>query len=55
VSALEVLLLHMPFLRDKVRTAEAGEKVDPFSLYFGNRKKAIDFLYQEKLEEYEKK
>ncbi|KAG7357016.1 pyruvate ferredoxin oxidoreductase [Nitzschia inconspicua] len=46
---------HMAFLRDKVRAAEAGEVVGPFSLYFGNRKKAFEFLYQSELEDYEKK
>lgn len=45
---------HMAFLRDHVRAAEEGEKVEPFSLYFGNRKRD-EFLYQEELEEYERK
>ncbi|KAL3907451.1 MAG: hypothetical protein SGILL_008871 [Bacillariaceae sp.] len=46
---------HMAFLRDKVRAAEQGVAVGPFSLYFGNRKRAHEFLYQVELEEYEKK
>lgn len=46
---------HMAFLRDKVRAAEQGEKVGKFSLYFGNRKKAHEYLYQSELERYEKK
>jgi pyruvate dehydrogenase (NADP+) len=46
---------HMAFLRDKVRAAEAGETVGPFSLYFGNRKKAEEYLYQSEFEGYEKK
>jgi sulfite reductase alpha subunit-like flavoprotein len=46
---------HMAFLRDHVRAAEAGEGVAPFSLYFGNRKRAEEFCYQSELEEYEKK
>jgi sulfite reductase alpha subunit-like flavoprotein len=46
---------HMAFLRDKVRAAEKGEKVGKFSLYFGNRKKAHEYLYQSELERYEKK
>ncbi len=46
---------HMAFLRDKDRAAEAGEKVGQFSLYFGNRKKAEEYLYQAELESFEKK
>ncbi|KAL3914603.1 MAG: hypothetical protein SGARI_000035 [Bacillariaceae sp.] len=46
---------HMAFLRDKVRAAETGKKVGPFSLYFGNRKRADEFLYREELEGYEKR
>lgn len=46
---------HVAFLRDKVRAADAGETVGPFSLYFGNRKRAEEFLYQSELEGYEKK
>jgi len=43
---------HMAFLRDHVRAAEDGEPVAPFSLYFGNRFRADEFLYQSELEEY---
>ena len=46
---------HMAFLRDHVRAAEQGETVGPFSLYFGNRFRAEEYLYQSELEEYEKK
>ncbi|KAL3937475.1 MAG: hypothetical protein SGBAC_007432 [Bacillariaceae sp.] len=46
---------HMAFLRDKVRAVQEGEKVGKFSLYFGNRKKAHEYLYQAELEGYEKK
>jgi sulfite reductase alpha subunit-like flavoprotein len=46
---------HLAFLRDKVRAVEAGETVGPFSLFFGNRYKADEYLYQEELEEYAKK
>jgi len=45
---------HMAFLRDHVRAAEGGEEVAPFALYFGNRFKAEEYLYQDELEEYEK-
>jgi sulfite reductase alpha subunit-like flavoprotein len=45
---------HMAFLRDKVRAVIAGEKVGRFSLYFGNRFKADEYLYQAELEGYEK-
>lgn len=46
---------HMAFLRDKVRAVEAGEKVGNFSLYFGNRYIASEYLYEKELKEYEKK
>ena len=46
---------HMAFLRDKVRAAEAGETVGKFSLYFGNRKRKEEYLYQRELEEIERK
>lgn len=46
---------HIAFLRDHVRAAEEGEPVAPFSLYFGNRKRSFEFLYQSELEEYERK
>jgi len=46
---------HMAFLRDRVRAAEAGEKVAGFALYFGNRKRADEYLYQSELEAYERK
>ncbi len=46
---------HMAFLRDKVRAAEACEPVGNFSLYFGNRKRKEEYLYQSELEEIEKK
>jgi len=46
---------HLAFLRDHVRAAEEGEEVAPFSLYFGNRYMADEFLYQDELKEYEKK
>lgn len=46
---------HMAFLRDKVRAAEAGEPVGNFSLYFGNRKRKEEYLYQAELEAIEKK
>lgn len=46
---------HMAFLRDRVAAAEQGEPVEPFSLFFGNRFKADEYLYQKELEEYEKK
>jgi sulfite reductase alpha subunit-like flavoprotein len=46
---------HLAFLRDHVRAAEAGEDVAPFSLYFGNRKRAEEYCYQSELEEYEQK
>lgn len=46
---------HMAFLRNHVRAADAGEKVAPFSLYFGNRKRDEEYLYQSELEAYENK
>jgi sulfite reductase alpha subunit-like flavoprotein len=46
---------HMAFLRDRVRAAEAGERVAPFSLYFGNRFREEEYLYQAELEGYESK
>ena len=46
---------HMAFLRDHVRAAMAGEEVAPFSLYFGNRKRGEEFLYQAELEAYDEK
>ena len=46
---------HMAFLRDHVRAAEAGEAVGPFSLFFGNRTIADEFLYREELEKYAEK
>jgi len=46
---------HMAFLRDHVRAAELGEPVAPFSLFFGNRYVADEFLYQKELEEYAEK
>lgn len=46
---------HMAFLRDHVRAAEAGETVAPFSLFFGNRYIADEYLYESELKEYEKK
>ena len=42
---------HMAFLRDRVRAVEAGEPVAPFSLYFGNRFRDEEFLYQSYLEQ----
>jgi sulfite reductase alpha subunit-like flavoprotein len=41
---------HIAFLRDRVHAAELGTKVAPFSLYFGNRFKEEEFLYQNELE-----
>jgi len=46
---------HMAFLRERVRAAEAGEEVAPFSLFFGNRYKAKEYLYREEVEGYEEK
>jgi sulfite reductase alpha subunit-like flavoprotein len=43
---------HMAFLRDHVRAVEEGETVAPFSLFFGNRFVADEFLYQSELEAY---
>jgi len=42
---------HLSFLRDRVHAANAGVNVAPFSLYFGNRFKKREFLYQDELEE----
>lgn len=42
---------HMSFLRDRVHAATIlGVDVAPFSLYFGNRFKATEFLYRDELE-----
>lgn len=46
---------HLAFLRDHVRAADEGEKVGPFSLFFGNRYIAEEYLYREELEGYDKK
>jgi sulfite reductase alpha subunit-like flavoprotein len=46
---------HMAFLRDKVRAAEAGEKVGKFSLYFGNRYIQKEYIYESELKGYEEK
>ena len=46
---------HIAFLRERVRAYEAGEEVAPFSLFFGNRFIAEEFLYQKELEEYDAK
>jgi sulfite reductase alpha subunit-like flavoprotein len=46
---------HMAFLRDRVRAAEAGEQVGPFALYFGNRYRAGEYLYESELTEYARK
>ena len=43
---------HMAFLRDRVWAAQQGDTVERFSLYFGNRKKDEEFLYQKELEHY---
>lgn len=45
---------HMAFLRDHVRAAELGQDVGPFSLFFGNRYRAGEYLYQSELEAYDK-
>ena len=42
----------MAFLRDRVRAAENGEVVAPLSLYFGNRFKKEEYLFQEEFERY---
>lgn len=41
---------HLAFLRDRVHAAVNGEEVAPFSLFFGNRYAADEFLYQSELE-----
>jgi pyruvate dehydrogenase (NADP+) len=41
---------HMAFLRDRVRAAEDGQSVAPFSLYFGNRFREEEYLYESELE-----
>jgi sulfite reductase alpha subunit-like flavoprotein len=46
---------HMAFLRNHVKAFEEGVKVAPFSLYFGNRFVAEEYLYQSELEEYARK
>ena len=46
---------HMAYLRDRVRAAEAGEPAGMFSLYFGNRFREEEFLYQQELEGYDAK
>lgn len=46
---------HIAFLRDRVRAAKEGEAVGLFSLYFGNRVKADEYLHQAELEEYKAK
>lgn len=42
---------HMSFLRDRVHAAKQGVEVAPFSLYFGNRFKQREWLYQEEMEQ----
>lgn len=43
---------HMSFLRERVHAATTlGLDVAPFTLYFGNRFKAREFLYREELEQ----
>jgi len=46
---------HMAYLRDHVRAAEAGETVGKFALYFGNRFREEEFLYEKELKEYDDK
>ena len=46
---------HLAFLRDRVRAAEEGENVGNFSLFFGNRFRADEYVYQSELEGYEQK
>eukprot|EP00567_Pseudictyota_dubia_P017109 CAMPEP_0197437972 /NCGR_PEP_ID=MMETSP1175-20131217/5092_1 /TAXON_ID=1003142 /ORGANISM="Triceratium dubium, Strain CCMP147" /LENGTH=1825 /DNA_ID=CAMNT_0042967615 /DNA_START=267 /DNA_END=5741 /DNA_ORIENTATION=- len=41
---------HLAFLRDRVRAAEAGERVAPFSLFFGNRFREEEFIYKSELQ-----
>lgn len=45
----------MSFLRDRVRAAENGEAVSPFSLYFGNRFREEEYLFQQELDRYNDK
>ena len=45
----------LAFLRDHVRAAEAGQEVGPFSLYFGNRTRAEEYLYQTEFCDYDEK
>jgi sulfite reductase alpha subunit-like flavoprotein len=45
----------MAFLRDRVRDAENGVSVAPFSMFFGNRFTKEEFLYQEELQACERK
>ncbi|KAL7544095.1 hypothetical protein ACHAXR_013545 [Thalassiosira sp. AJA248-18] len=42
---------HLAFLRDRVHAANVGMEVAPFSLYFGNRFEAREFLYRSELEQ----
>jgi pyruvate dehydrogenase (NADP+) len=47
---------HLAFLRDRVRAAEEQkDEVAPFSLYFGNRSRVDEYLFQKELEEYDAK
>lgn len=46
---------HMAYLRDHVRAAEAGEEVGKFALYFGNRFREEEYLYEKELKEYDAK
>jgi cytochrome P450/NADPH-cytochrome P450 reductase len=46
---------HLAFLRDHVRAAEEGESVGRFSLYFGNRFRAEEYLLRSELEAYAEK
>jgi sulfite reductase (NADPH) flavoprotein alpha-component len=43
---------HLSFLRARVALADAGEEVAPFAVFFGNRNRKDEFLYQEELEAY---
>ena len=40
----------MSFLRERVHAASQGVDVAPFSLYFGNRSRESEFLYQDEFE-----
>lgn len=42
---------HQSFIRDRVHASKSGVEVAPFSLYFGNRFKAREFLYRTELEQ----